>query len=115
MLYSDGPVGSPFLFDLADPAKFLLGPDGGDVPRNQQGVALIGDPRNDVHLFVVSLHVALLRAHNHSTAQRRGGRRAHGRAQAHRRADRPPSRRPSTWARAATGSARSAAGSWPRS
>ena len=34
-----------------DPAKFLLGPDGGDVPRNQQGVALIGDPRNDVHLF----------------------------------------------------------------
>jgi hypothetical protein len=26
-----------------------LGPDGGDVPRNQQGVALIGDPRNDVH------------------------------------------------------------------
>ena len=64
MLYSDGPVGSPYLFDLGDPAKFLLGPDGGDVPRNQQGVALIGDPRNDVHLFALTLHVALLHAHN---------------------------------------------------
>jgi Animal haem peroxidase len=63
-LYSDGPIGSPYLFDLADPAKFLLGPDGGDVPRNQQGVALIGDPRNDVHLFSLSLHVALLHTHN---------------------------------------------------
>ena len=52
ILYSDGPVGSPYLFDLADPAKFLLGHrTAGDVPRNQQGVALIGDPRNDVHLF----------------------------------------------------------------
>ncbi|SNT63235.1 Animal haem peroxidase [Asanoa hainanensis] len=65
ILYSDGPIGSAFLFDLDDPVKFLLGPDGGDVPRNQQGVALIGDPRNDVHLFTLSLHVALLRAHNH--------------------------------------------------
>ncbi|GIL26371.1 peroxidase family protein [Actinocatenispora comari] len=64
LLYADGPIGSPFLFDLEDPAKFLLGPGGHDVPRNQQGVALIGDPRNDVHLFSLSLHVALLRAHN---------------------------------------------------
>ena len=64
IIYSDGPIGSPYLFDIGDPAKFLLGPDGGDVPRNQQGVALIGDPRDDVHLFALSLHVALLRAHN---------------------------------------------------
>ncbi len=64
ILYADGPVGAPYLYDVADPAKFLLGPDGGDVPRNQQGVALIGDPRNDVHLFALSLHLALLRAHN---------------------------------------------------
>jgi hypothetical protein len=64
MLYADGPIGSPYLFDLGDPAKFLLGPDGVDVPRNQQGVALIGDPRNDVHLFALALHVALLHAHN---------------------------------------------------
>ncbi|MFD0783200.1 peroxidase family protein, partial [Micromonospora azadirachtae] len=65
IIYSDGPIGSPYLFDVGDPAKFLLGPDGGDVPRNQQGVALIGDPRNDSHLFALSLHVALLHMHNH--------------------------------------------------
>ncbi|MEY9894297.1 hypothetical protein ABIA31_007983 [Catenulispora sp. MAP5-51] len=64
MLYSDGPIGSPYLFDVADPAKFLLGPDGTDLPRNQQGVAIIGDPRNDSHLFVMTLHLSLLRAHN---------------------------------------------------
>ncbi|WUJ70472.1 hypothetical protein OG809_35915 [Kribbella soli] len=64
MLYADGPVGSPYMFDLNDPAKFLLSPDGFDVPRNPQGVALIGDPRNDVHIFTLSLHVALLHAHN---------------------------------------------------
>ena len=64
ILYSDGPIGSPYLFDLGDPAKFLLAAGGDDVPRNQQGVALIGDPRNDVHLFSLSLHVDLLHAHN---------------------------------------------------
>ena len=64
IVYSDGPIGSPYLFDLTDPAKFLLGPDGGDVPRNHQGVALIGDPRDDVHLFALTLHVTLLQAHN---------------------------------------------------
>jgi hypothetical protein len=63
-IYSDGPIGSPYLFDRGDPAKFLLSPDGADVPRNQQGTALIGDPRNDVHLFSLTLHIALLRAHN---------------------------------------------------
>ncbi|MEU8224144.1 peroxidase family protein [Kribbella sp. NPDC048915] len=74
MLYADGPVGSPYLFDRDDPAKFLLTHDSTnnetndgkkyDVPRNQQGVALIGDPRNDVHLFSLALHIALLDAHN---------------------------------------------------
>lgn len=64
MIYSDGPVGSPYLFDVEDPATFLLGPDGCDVPRNHQGVALIGDPRNDVQLFTLTLHITLLHAHN---------------------------------------------------
>ncbi|MEV4262790.1 peroxidase family protein [Kribbella sp. NPDC049584] len=64
MLYADGPIGSPYMFDANDPAKFLLSPDGYDVPRNQQGIALIGDPRNDVHIFTLSLHVALLHSHN---------------------------------------------------
>jgi hypothetical protein len=67
-VYGGGPVGSPYLFDRDDTAKLLLGvndagrPD--DVPRNSQGIALIGDPRNDVHLFVAQLHVAMLKLHN---------------------------------------------------
>ncbi len=63
MVYGDGPIGMPYLHDLDDPSKLLIGA-GGDLPRNSQGVALIGDPRNDVHLFAASLHVELLRAHN---------------------------------------------------
>jgi hypothetical protein len=63
-VYGGGPVGSPYLYARDDPAKLLLGPGGNDVPRNQEGLALIGDPRNDVHLFVNQLQVAFLRAHN---------------------------------------------------
>ena len=63
-LYGGGPVGSPYLYQRGDAAKLLLGDGGRDVPRNQEGLALIGDPRNDVHLFVNQLHVAFLRAHN---------------------------------------------------
>jgi hypothetical protein len=63
-LYGGGPVGSPYLYDQADPATLLLGTDGRDVPRNQQGIALIGDPRNDVHSFMTGLQVAFIHAHN---------------------------------------------------
>ena len=64
-LYGGGPVGSPYLFDQGDPAKLLLGVGGRDLPRNQQGTALVGDPRNDVHAFMTGLQVAFIRAHNH--------------------------------------------------
>jgi hypothetical protein len=67
-IYGDGPVGNPFLYRRDDPAKLLLGVnDAGeeaDVPRNREGIAVIGDPRNDVHIFVSQLHVAMLRLHN---------------------------------------------------
>ena len=69
-------IGAPFLYDRADPAKLLLGrndagqPD--DRPRNSQGVALVGDPRNDVHLFVSQLHVAMLKFHNRIVDRLRG-------------------------------------------
>jgi hypothetical protein len=46
-VYGAGPVGSPYLYSNHDPAKLLLSPMGGDVPRNHEGIALIGDPRND--------------------------------------------------------------------
>jgi Animal haem peroxidase len=61
-VYGAGPVGAPFLYDRDDPAKLLVGAD--DVPRNAQGIALLGDPRNDVHRFISQLHVWILRAHN---------------------------------------------------
>src|SRR6267378_746232 len=63
-LYGGGPVGSPYLFDQKDPAKLLLGDRGSDLPRNQQGIALIGDPRNDVHAFMTGLQLPFIRAHN---------------------------------------------------
>lgn len=63
-LYGAGPVGSPYLFERDDPALLLLGADGNDVPRNHQGIAVIGDPRNDVHLFMNQIQVAFLRMHN---------------------------------------------------
>jgi hypothetical protein len=59
-----GPIGSPYLYDKDDPAKLLLGEGGHDVPRNHQGIALLGDQRNDVHLFVSQMQVAFIRTHN---------------------------------------------------
>jgi len=67
-LYGFGPVGSPYLFRADDPDLLLLGENDrgepADVPRNSQGIALIGDPRNDVHLFVSQLQVAMIGVHN---------------------------------------------------
>jgi hypothetical protein len=67
-LYGAGSIASPYLYDRNDPDLLLLGAtDGGrqsDLPRNAQGTALIGDPRNDVHLPISQLHVAFLKFHN---------------------------------------------------
>ena len=63
-LYGDGPTGHPFLYQRDDPAKFLLGLDGVDVQRNAEGIAIIGDPRNDSHMLMSQLHLAMLKAHN---------------------------------------------------
>ncbi len=63
-LYGDGPAGHPFLYQRDDPAKFLLGPDGRDLQRNEDGIAIISDPRNDSHMLMSQLHLAMLKAHN---------------------------------------------------
>ncbi len=67
-VYGAGPTGEPFLYDLNDGDKFLLGINdigkSDDVPRNQQGRALVSDPRNDVHLLISQLHLAFLKFHN---------------------------------------------------
>jgi Animal haem peroxidase len=61
-LYGGGPLGSPYLYRRDDPAKLLE--NDGDVPRNQEGIALVGDPRNDVHVFMSQMQVGFIRAHN---------------------------------------------------
>jgi hypothetical protein len=63
-MYGVGPIGAPFLYRKDDPAKLLLSPMGCDVPRNHEGIALIGDPRNDVQLFTNQLLVAFINLHN---------------------------------------------------
>jgi hypothetical protein len=63
-LYGDGPVGQPFLYRRDDPAKFLVGVEGADLPRNSEGIAIIGDPRNDSHMLMAQMHLAMLKAHN---------------------------------------------------
>jgi hypothetical protein len=63
-LYGDGPTGHPFLFRRDDPAKLLTSDDGGDVLRNREGTAIIGDPRNDSHVFMSQMHLAFVHAHN---------------------------------------------------
>ena len=75
-LYGAGPAGDPYLFDVDDPAKLLLGrnevgrPD--DMQRNAQGTAVIGDPRNDSHVVMAQLHLAFCRFHNAIVDRLRG-------------------------------------------
>lgn len=77
-VYGGGPLASRHLYDVDDPDKLLVGqnPSGGfepvDLPRNQQGVALVGDPRNDVHVIIGQLHLQFLRAHNATVERVRG-------------------------------------------
>jgi hypothetical protein len=68
-LYGAGPATSPFLYDRLQQPKMLIGaasdnPALVDLPRNSQGVALLGDPRNDENLIVSQFHVAVLKFHN---------------------------------------------------
>jgi Animal haem peroxidase len=57
-------VGAPYLYRADDPAKLLLSVGGYDIPRNQEGIALVGDPRNDVQLFTSQMVVAFISLHN---------------------------------------------------
>ena len=68
-LYGRGPDDEPFLYDQTNPAKLLVVPMPGesgafDLPRNSQQRALVGDPRNDVHVIISQLHLAFARFHN---------------------------------------------------
>jgi len=66
-IYGAGPAGQPYLYDVRDPDKLLIGRSEspiGDLPRNAQGMALVGDARDDTHLFISQLHLAFLHFHN---------------------------------------------------
>ena len=67
-LYGEGPAGNPYLYRRDEPAKMLLGTNESgaaeDVPRNQEGIALVGDPRQDVHVLMSQMQVAMIKAHN---------------------------------------------------
>jgi hypothetical protein len=78
-IYGRGPADQPYLYDQARAAPggdtglfLLLGQPvsndptfrGPDLPRNPQGRALIGDPRNDENLVVSQLQSTMLRFHN---------------------------------------------------
>lgn len=76
-VYGDGPEESPELYDTRDgDIKFRVERIAGaesqsrlrairfDVPRDGDSVAVIGDSRNDEHIILSQLHVAMLRTHN---------------------------------------------------
>ncbi|MGB8433409.1 MAG: peroxidase family protein [Burkholderiales bacterium] len=70
-IYGRGPDDQLYLYDQEtkrQSRKFLIGRVTGynlrDLPRNSQGRALIGDPRNDENAIISQLHLAFLLAHN---------------------------------------------------
>jgi hypothetical protein len=74
-LYGSGPDDDPFMYEWSSPSnrgvKLLVGRnpstgafDRDDLPRNQQGRALIGDPRNDENIIVSQLQLLMIRFHN---------------------------------------------------
>jgi len=77
-LYGRGPADDPALYSRADPNKMLLGKGRAaegqdqagtetgedDLPRNSEGTAIIGDPRNDENIIVSQLQLVFLKLHN---------------------------------------------------
>lgn len=67
-VYGRGPGDQPYLYDRDNKGKLLVGAVPGtnlrDLPRNQQGRALIGDMRNDENSIVSQLQLAFILAHN---------------------------------------------------
>jgi hypothetical protein len=78
-LYGRGPSDDPFLYDqefengqsklligpvLEDDLETVASPAEDDLPRNRQGRALIGDPRNDENIFISQLQLTFIKFHN---------------------------------------------------
>ncbi|WP_245928574.1 peroxidase family protein [Murinocardiopsis flavida] len=65
-VYGSGPADQPYLYNSANPGHLLVGrhDDEFDLPRNGQGTAIIGDPRNDENIIVSQLHLTMMFFHN---------------------------------------------------
>ena len=75
-IYGSGPEATPYLYKKGSGGKLLTGRDGscapgqpinlrnGDLTRNIEGVALIGDPRNDENRIISQLQLAFINFHN---------------------------------------------------
>jgi hypothetical protein len=72
-VYGSGPDDEPFQYVRDTQGLEMLIESNGfgddDLPRNSEGVALIGDPRNDENTIVSQLHLLFLRFHNKIGAQ----------------------------------------------
>lgn len=64
-VYGAGPEASPYLYESSgDFAGVKLITDGDDLQRNGQGVAMIGDFRNDENRIVSQIQLGMIRVHN---------------------------------------------------
>ncbi|MFG2056137.1 heme peroxidase family protein [Micromonospora sp. NPDC048930] len=69
-LYGSGPADEPFQYEsvpTGTSTKLLIETNANgveDLPRNKQGIALIGDPRNDENVVVSQVQLAFLKLHN---------------------------------------------------
>ncbi len=74
-IYGGGVSGQPYLYEKDDYNLLLIARDASgapmDLPRNSQGLALIGDARNDTYVFLSHLHLAFLALHNRLLAEQR--------------------------------------------
>jgi hypothetical protein len=72
-VYGKGPAGSAQLYDPSDAAKMKVESGGlfEDVPRDGNGRALLGDPRNDENIILSGMHAAFLKFHNRAVDELR--------------------------------------------
>jgi hypothetical protein len=72
-VYGAGPADQPYLYDQPARLKLLIDKQNvkgePDLQRNAEGVALIGDPRNDENIIVSQLQLIFLRFHNKVAAK----------------------------------------------
>jgi len=72
-VYGAGPGGSPNLYQ-SDRIKLRIESGGlfEDLPRQSNGTAILGDPRNDENVMLAGFHAAIILAHNRAVDDLRG-------------------------------------------